>query len=105
MTSRFAPRTTRDERDSRVPIAEVGVPADQRGDQRQQRGEVGGEVDVHVDEHGGVRAQPRRPQRPAAAGLGQHQHLDAGQLGGDPARRPRPSPSVLAFSATVIRNG
>ena len=52
---------------------QVGVPGDQRRDQRQQRGQVGGQVDVHVGEH------RRRPsashavaQRPAAALLGQH---------------------------------
>ena len=51
MNSRLAPRTTREPRPSRVPIARSECPRDQRGDQRQQRGEVGRQVDVAVGEH------------------------------------------------------
>ena len=46
---------------------EVGVPGDQRGDQREQRGQVGGQVDVAVGEH---LARPRRPTPRAAPGRG-----------------------------------
>jgi hypothetical protein len=79
---------------------QVGVAADQRGDQRQQRGQVGGQVDVHVDQHRGRRGQPRGAQRPAAAGSGEHQHLDAGQLGGHP-----PGHRDGAVGAGVLRDG
>ena len=60
-------------RAAREPAAdrEVGVPGQQRRDQRQQRGQVGGQVDVHVGEHRRVGGGPDGAQRAAAALLGQ----------------------------------
>ena len=58
MSSRFGPRTTRDAVAQPGADGEVGVPGDQRRDQRQQRGQVGGQVDVHVGEDVGVAGRP-----------------------------------------------
>ena len=55
---------------------EVGVPGDQRRDQREQRVEVGREVDVHVGEHRRVRGRPHRAQGPAPALLVEVDHRD-----------------------------
>ena len=64
---------------------QVGVPGDQRGDQRQQRGEVGGQVDVACRR---ARRRPRRPttvaQRPAAALL--RPAAPTSTVGSSPAR-------------------
>ena len=87
MNSRFGPRTTRDPRRQPGADREVGVPGDQRGDQREQRGQVGRQVDVAVGEHRRVRGRPHRAQRPAAALLLQPHGRDrrdlAGQRPGD----------------------
>ena len=62
---------------------QVGVPRDQRGDQRQEGGEIGRQVHVAVGQHLRVGRRPRRPQRPAAALLRHPQRLDLGELGGE----------------------
>ena len=63
MNSRLGPRTTRDAAGQPGADRDVAVAGQQRGDQRQQRVQVGGQVDVHVGDH------PRRrwPTRRAAA--------------------------------------
>ena len=66
------------------PDREVGVPGEQRRDQRQQPAQVGREVDVHVADHAGVAGRPCRPQRAAAPLALQPQQLDAGQLVAQP---------------------
>jgi hypothetical protein len=64
---------------------QVGVPADQGRHKGQQGGQISGQVDVHVGQHSGIRPQPGPAQRPSPPRLRQHQQLDAGQLGSDPA--------------------
>ena len=69
---------------------QVGVPGDQRGDQRQQRGEVGGEVHVACRPAPARRRPPRRARsarpRPFSASW---TAVDAGQLAGQRRRRSR----------------
>ena len=62
------------------PDRDVGVPADQGSDEREQRREVGGQVDVHVDEDVALRGAPHPLERPAPALLRQvdHRHLGVG---------------------------
>ena len=66
------------------PDGHVRMPRDQRGDQRQQRVQVGGQVHVHVGDHVGARGQPHRGQRTATALLLQPDVPDAGQLAAQP---------------------
>ena len=84
---------------------QVGVAGDQRRDQRQQRGQVGGQVDVHVGEHRRVGLQPDRAQRPAAALLLQVDRPDVRQGRLERLGQAVKVSSVLALSATVMRNG
>ena len=63
---------------------QVGVPGDERGDQRQQRGQVGRQVDVAVGEHLRVRGRPRLR---AAPGRGP----SAGSAPSAPRAAPRPA--------------
>ena len=83
MSSRFGPADhpggTREPRADR----EVRVARDQRGDQRQQRGQVRGQVDVAVRQDLRVGDRPRRAQCMAAALRRQVHHPDLRQLGGE----------------------
>ena len=79
---------------------EVGVAADQRRDQRQQRVEVGGQVDVHVDEHVRVGVGPHLLQRPAAALLGEVDDADVVVGVGEP-----PGQHGGAVGAGVVGDG
>ncbi len=58
---------------------DVAVAGEQRGDERQQRAEVGREVDVHVADDPRAAPRPGGPQRAAAALALQVQVLDAAQ--------------------------
>ncbi len=62
---------------------QVGVAGDQRGDQREERVEIGGEVDVHIGEDRGVGGRPHRPQGPARAPSPPAVRTAPGQLGGE----------------------
>ena len=57
---------------------------DERGQEREQRPQVGREVDVHVGEHLGVAPRPGGAQGAAAAGAVEMQGLDARQLSREP---------------------
>lgn len=77
MISRLAPpRTDR----------QVGMPRDQRGDEREQGGEVGGQVDVAVGENPGVRGSPYGAQGPTPALLRHPARRHRRQLAGEPGR-------------------
>ena len=103
MNSRLAPRTTREERASREPIARSRVAGDQRGDQRQQRVEVGGQVHVHVGEHRRLGRRPHGAQRAAAALRAPGgRHATSGSSAASASATAEVG-SVLALSATVIR--
>ena len=85
-------------------MARSECPTEQRRDQRRQRGQVGGQVDVHVREH---RRRPKWTRPRAAPGRGPSRPgaPPAPRAARRPAaRRPPGVPSVLALSATVIRN-
>ena len=70
---------------------EVGVTAEQRRDERQQRSEVGREVDVHVGEHLGVGVEPDLVQRAATPLLVEVDNLDVLELVAEtPGDRQRP---------------
>jgi hypothetical protein len=59
------------------------VARDERGDQRQQRAQVGREVDVHVTDHARRACQPGCAQCTAASFGAQVQNLDSVELGGE----------------------
>src|SRR5262249_37457962 len=78
-------RTTYDARSPSEARADrdIGVPRNQRRDQRQQRREVGGQVDGHVREDGRGRGGPDGTQRPPAALRRDPYRDDARQLDGE----------------------
>ena len=65
---------------------EIGVPRQQRGDERHQAAQVRREVDVHVADDLRRAGGPGGAQRAAAALLLEAQHLHAAQLASHPAR-------------------
>jgi hypothetical protein len=71
------------------PDREIGVAADQRGDQRQQGVEVGRQVDVHVDEDVAVGPAPRLLERTTTTLLGEVLDPDLRVLVAQPARDDR----------------
>ncbi len=58
---------------------DVGVAAEQGGDQRQQGVQISRQVDVHVRQYGGIGFQPGGAERPAPALLAQVQCADLGE--------------------------
>ncbi len=91
------PRTTRDAAGQPGADGHVAVAGEQRGDEGQQRGEVGGQVDVHVGEH---RARRCATSTGAAPGRG------PSPRGGRPRRRggrgERPGDGPGAVGAGVV---
>jgi hypothetical protein len=60
------------------PDGQVGVPAHERRDQRQQGGQVRGQVHVHVDQHVAVRGTPHPLECPAPTPLREVDDVDLG---------------------------
>ena len=91
----------------REPAADrdVGVPADEWRDQRQQRGEVGRQVDVHVGEDCRVRRRPRGPQRPSPSLLLEPDEAHVRGSSSASCIATRGVASALALSAIVMRKG
>ena len=83
---------------------EVGVPGQQRRDEREQRAQVRREVDVHVADDPRAARRPGGAQRAAAALALQREHVDAGQRRRRAARAIAGVASVRALSAMTIRH-
>ena len=69
------------------PDRQVGVPGNQRGQQRAERRQVGGQVHVHVGQDRRRRGEPHPAQRVAAALFGHVDDVDLAELAGDAFRR------------------
>ena len=103
MTSRLAPRTTRDPWASRVPMATSLCP-DTSGATRGSRASRSvRQVHVHVGDDRGVAGRPHVAQRPSPALFVEVHGHDAGELAAPGSEAMAQVRSVLALSATVIR--
>ena len=100
--NQLALRAAHDVRARRQPGADghVAVPGQQRGHQRQERGQGGREVHVHVRDDRSVARRPRRTQRVAAALAGQVHGGDAAHGRGQVVRH-----LVGAVRAGVVDHG